>query len=193
MKISNELKTGAVIFLALSIFLVLMVKTGDIAVGKKGYTISTNVAFASGVKKFAPVRLSGVEVGEIHDLTLLYEPERTVVRVDLWLRDDVKVREDSLAIVSTLGMMGEKYVEIKAGVSPQFVAAGGMIQSKTPVSLDDLMEEFQDVGNELKLTLTGQIGACQQVEDTRCRSRERIGRVARPGEVRCEQGGRDVT
>ena len=129
MKISNELKTGAVIFAAIVILCVILYKTGDISIGKKGYTVQTHVSFAAGVKKFAPVRLSGVEVGEVKDLRLLYDANSTVVEATLWLQDGVKLRKDSTAIVSTLGLMGEKYIEIKAGTAVEFAAPGESIQS----------------------------------------------------------------
>ncbi len=153
MKMSNELKTGGVIFAALFILIVMLYKTGDLSIGKRGYTVSTRLGFAAGVKKFAPVRLSGVEVGEVRDLKLIYESDRTWIQAVLWVGDGVKLRQDSLAVVSTLGLMGEKYIEIKAGTAPDFVAAGGEIPSKDPVSMEDLFEQFQGLGKEFEGTL----------------------------------------
>ena len=154
MKISNELKTGGFIFVAIVVLAVILFKTGDLTVAKKGYAVSTRITVAAGVKKFAPVRLAGVEVGEITDLKLVYEEAATVVEATLLIQDGVQLRTDSLAVISSLGLMGEKYIEIKAGTATEFVAAGGTIQSKTPVSLEDLMEEFQGLGDDLKLTLS---------------------------------------
>lgn len=153
MKISNELKTGAVIFTAILVFIVILFKTGDLSTGKKGYTVMARLNFAAGVKKFSPVRLAGVEVGEVKDLRLIYDPDKTVVEAVIWVSDGVKLRKDSLAIVSTLGLMGEKYIEIKAGTASDFVGPGEMLEAKDPVSMEDLFEQFQDLGQEFKLTL----------------------------------------
>lgn len=154
MKISNELKTGAVIFVALLVLVVMLYKTGDLDIGKRGYTVTTRLGFAGGVKKFAPVRLAGVEVGEVKDLRLLYEVDHTTIEAVIWVSGDTKLRKDSLAMVSTLGLMGEKYIEIKAGTSPEFVEAGGTIDSKEPVSMEEIIEQFQGIGRSFEATLT---------------------------------------
>src|SRR5258706_13929825 len=107
-KLSNELKTGAVIVLAAAVLVGMLVRKGDLAVGKKGYMVKTRFESAMGVKKFAPVRLAGVEVGEVRSLRMIYEPSKTMVEAELWVQDGTKLRKDSLAVVSMLGMMGEK-------------------------------------------------------------------------------------
>ena len=140
MKMSNELKTGAVVFLALLVLVVMLYKTGDLDFGKKGYTVTTRLQRADGIKKFSPVRLEGVEVGEVKDLKFIYDSEKTSIEAVIWVSGDTKLRKDSLAVVSNLGLMGEKYIEIKSGVSPEFVEAGAAIESKTPVSMEEVFE-----------------------------------------------------
>lgn len=153
MKISNELKTGAVIFAAIAVLVTILFKTGDLDVGKKGYTVTANLGYVAGVKKFAPVRLAGVEVGEVRELKLLYGAGSTSVECALWVRDDVRLRRDSIAAVATLGLMGEKYIEVKPGVSPEFIEPGGTVNSREPVSLEDLFEDFRKIAADVKLTL----------------------------------------
>jgi phospholipid/cholesterol/gamma-HCH transport system substrate-binding protein len=142
-KVSNELKTGIVIVVAVGLLVGILYRTGDLSFGKRGYTVKTRFETIQGLKKFAPVRLSGLEVGEIRRLLTIYEPERTLIEAELWVQEGTKLRADSVAVVSTLGLMGEKYVEVHAGVSPDFAKPGALIESKETVSMDDVMENAQ--------------------------------------------------
>jgi hypothetical protein len=49
--------------------------------------------------------------------------------------------------------MGEKYVEIKPGVSPEFVEPGGSILARDPVNFDELMEKASKAMDEATLTM----------------------------------------
>ena len=148
-KVSNELKTGVAVLGSVLILAGILYKTGDLNFGKKGYLINTEFSFSGGVKKFAPVNLAGVEVGEVQDLTITYDENRTAVEAVLWIEDGVKIRQDSLAVISTLGLMGEKYVEIDAGSSSEFIRPGESIASKDPVRFEELIEDAEVVLGEL--------------------------------------------
>ena len=87
-----------------------------IEASEKGYTVKSQFHFTAGVKKHAPVRLSGVDVGEVRAINLLYGDE-TLIEVVMRLNEGVKLRTDATAYVTTLGLMGEKYIELKPGTS----------------------------------------------------------------------------
>jgi phospholipid/cholesterol/gamma-HCH transport system substrate-binding protein len=111
--------------------------------------IKSHFHFTGGVKKNSPVRLSGVDVGEVKDIRVIYGDD-TVVEVDLWLEDGTKVRRDSRAYVTTLGMMGEKYIEIKAGTSAaEYATAGDLIPGDDPVRLEELIEIGTKVATDI--------------------------------------------
>ncbi len=170
MKMSNELKTGAVIFLALLILVVMLYKTGDLDLGKHGYTVTTRLERADGIKKFSPVRLEGVEVGEVKDLKFIYDADKTAIEATIWVTGDTKLRKDSLAIVSNLGLMGEKYIEIKSGTSPEFAEPGAAIESKTPVSMDEIFELA-------KGTLTDVRKFVNNINDVVGDNKDKLGRI----------------
>ena len=153
MKLSNELKTGIAVLGSVLILTGIFLKTGDIGVKPKGYTVKTRFQSAAGIKKFAPVRLAGVEVGEVRDVKLKYEDETTVVEAVIWVESQVKLRKDAEAMMSSLGLMGEKYVEIRPGVSPEFVEPGGTILARDPVNFDELMEKASKAMDEATVTM----------------------------------------
>ena len=78
MRISNEVKTGVFVVVCVVAFGFTMLKVGNFTFGKTGYTLKTHFMYTGGVKKHAPVCLSGVEVGEVRDIKLLYGDETTV-------------------------------------------------------------------------------------------------------------------
>lgn len=152
-KISNEIKTGIVILGCLLVLGGIFLMTGDIGVKPKGYTVMTRFTSAAGIKKFAPVRLAGVEVGEVRNVRLVYDEAGTAVEATLWVEDGVKLRGDSQALMSSLGLMGEKYVEIRPGVNGEIVAPGGKIDSRDPVNFDELMEKASIAMDEATATM----------------------------------------
>lgn len=152
-KLSNELKTGIAVVSCVLVLVGIFLMTGDIGVKQKGYTVVTRFSSAAGIKKFAPVRLAGVEVGEVQNVRLVYDDVSTAVEAVLWLEASVKLRADSEAMMSSLGLMGEKYVEIRPGVTGGFVEPGGRIESRDPVNFDELMEKASKAMDEATITM----------------------------------------
>jgi phospholipid/cholesterol/gamma-HCH transport system substrate-binding protein len=177
MKISNELKTGALVLTAAAVLMAVLYKTGDLSYGKKGYTIVTRLNFAGGVKKYAPVRLSGLEVGEVRKLQMIYNPGETLIEAHLWIEEGYKLRRDSKAIVGTMGLMGEKYIEVTAGSAPEFIVPGDMIESEDPVSMDELMRTFNNVGEDVQLTLGDFRELIRNANGVIGENRQKIGRI----------------
>ena len=149
MKLSNEFKTGVFVLICIAALLGLLVKVGNFTFFKKGYLLRSRFHFTGGVKSNAPVRLSGVDVGEVRSIRLMNDASDTYAEVELWLEEGVKVRKDSKATVSTLGMMGEKYVELRVGTSPEFASANEMLASEDPVRLEDLIEIGKKVAGDI--------------------------------------------
>ena len=149
MKISNEMKTGIFVLICLAALVGLLIKVGNFTFFKKGYMLHSRFHFTGGVKTNAPVRLSGVDVGEVRAIRLANDATETYAEVDLWFEDDVKIRKDSKATVSTLGLMGEKYVEIRVGTSPDFAAPNETLNSEDPVRLEELIEIGKKVATDV--------------------------------------------
>ena len=127
-RMTNEAKTGLLVLICVVALLMLVLKVGNFKLFQHGYTVKSQFHYTAGVKKHAPVRLSGVDVGEVRDINLIYGDE-TLIELILWMEDGVKLRGDSKAYVTTLGLMGEKYVEIKAGTAAaSYAKPGELIQ-----------------------------------------------------------------
>ena len=64
-KISNELKTGVAVLGSVLLLLFVFYRIGALTFHPKGYTVKVEFNRIGGVKQFAPVRLSGMEIGEL--------------------------------------------------------------------------------------------------------------------------------
>ena len=116
-KTKLELKVGIFTFIGLIILVIFILSIGGFKTWSSGYDISVNYKFVNGVKVGAPVRFAGVDVGEVRGVGLEFLPQenRSNVRLDVWIRSNAKIPPDSSVWVNTLGLLGEKYVEIIPG------------------------------------------------------------------------------
>jgi len=145
-----ELKVGIFVFIGIVILFVIIFSIGKIYIFQPGYRIRVLFNYAGGLSEAAPVRLAGVDVGEVDDITIFYDNEisRTRVEVLAWIKKDVKIEKDSIIRVNTLGMLGEKYLEIIPGTeSAGFVEVGGMLIGEDPVMLDELAGDLKDLAD----------------------------------------------
>jgi len=116
-KTKTELRVGVFVFIGLIILVVFILSIGGFKTWSSGYHINVNFNFVNGIKVGAPVRFAGVDVGEVKKVGLEYMPEdkRTNVNLDIWVRNIIKIPADSSVWVNTLGLLGEKYIEIMPG------------------------------------------------------------------------------
>ena len=116
-KTKLELKVGTFVFIGLIILVIFVLSIGGFKTWTVGYRVNLVFNFVNGVKVGAPVRFAGVDVGEVKKIILQPKPEenRTAVCLEAWVKDNVHIPLDSTVWVNTLGLLGEKYVEIMPG------------------------------------------------------------------------------
>lgn len=147
-KTKLELKVGIFVFIGLVIFVLFILFIGGFKTWSSGYKISINFNFVNGVKIGAPVRFAGVDAGEIKKIYIEYLPDvnKTNIRLEAWLRSNIKVPVDSTVLVNTLGLLGEKYVEIMPGDNyAQCLTDGQNLAGIDPMPMDKVMKTAQDI------------------------------------------------
>ena len=160
-KLGNEFKVGLIVIISLLILGIIIFKTGDLDFSKEGYNIKVLFNFAGGVTANAPVRLAGVEVGKVEDIQLSYG-EETKVLITLWLNADTKLRADSMANISSLGLMGAKYIEINPGSKDApFLEADSTIVGEDPFQI----ERFTKKGGAIAENLDDAIKDIKRLAD----------------------------
>jgi phospholipid/cholesterol/gamma-HCH transport system substrate-binding protein len=146
---SSEVKVGAVVLaalLALAAGIFLLGERSNLFALKNHYSIQ--FSSVAGLEAGNPVQLNGVVVGRVEDVVLpeQIEKERLTVWISLDRRFADRVREDSLARIKTLGLLGDKYIEISSGSSDSAaVPSGGRIPAAPATDVDRLVASGEDV------------------------------------------------
>jgi len=100
--------------------------------------------FASGLREAAPVRLAGVEVGVVKSLQVFIDKNdggKTKVLVKAWIKDNIAIPSDSSITINQLGILGEKYLEIVPGLSPDLLQDDNLIVGHDPVPIEKIAEQ----------------------------------------------------
>lgn len=110
----------------------------------------------AGLDDKATVRVAGVRVGRVDGIGL----EGRRARVTLLLERPVELTEGTLARISNMGLLGDKYVELvlgPPGAAP--LPPGSVLPGETPISFDDAMAKFETIGESIEQvtgSLTGE-------------------------------------
>ena len=139
-----ELKVGIFIFIGIVILSVIIFSVGNFYSVKRGYTLDILFNFANGINVGAPVRYAGVEVGEVQDIEVYFDEEKKIpmVRLLVWVAQNTWINEDAKAAINTLGLLGEKYLEITPGTrETKLLKKGDTLRGQDPVSTEELARE----------------------------------------------------
>jgi phospholipid/cholesterol/gamma-HCH transport system substrate-binding protein len=136
-----QIKAGIIITLALAILFLSVFFAGNIEkILHPKAEIKAAISDVRGLKKGAPVWLFGLEEGSVEDISL--QPGYgTVVTIKMDKKVLGFLRKDSTASVLTMGLLGDKYVELTPGTPKTApLEAGDMIRGTAQIELKDVME-----------------------------------------------------
>ena len=136
----SALKVGTVITVGLITLLVTVFFAGNIEhIFSPKEILKFDITDVGGLRRGAPVWFAGLEVGAVKSIDL--HPEYGTVVTVLIDRDVLKyIRKDAHAVIQTMGLLGDKYVELSPGTpgAPQ-LRPGDMISGTTETSLQKVM------------------------------------------------------
>lgn len=135
-----NLAVGLFVILGILALGYLSIKLGRVSLfGTGGYLVSADFPSVGGLKPGSSVEIAGVEVGRV-DRIVLRNYEAHVV---LWIRDDVKLQDDSIASIKTKGLIGEKFIRISPGGSERAIGPNGRIREvEPPVDFEELLAKY---------------------------------------------------
>jgi phospholipid/cholesterol/gamma-HCH transport system substrate-binding protein len=176
---TNEVKTGFVVILCIGILAGLTIMAGNFTLFNETYGIKVIFSNSSGIEKDATVRLSGVEVGKVESVQLVYRKEGdTVVIVALELNNNAVIREGAKASVTTLGLMGEKYIELSPGdIGAPAIKHGATIQGKDPIDIEAIIEEATSTMQVAKETMTNISSLAKNLDNAVVENRHNIDEI----------------
>jgi phospholipid/cholesterol/gamma-HCH transport system substrate-binding protein len=158
---TREIRVGLVILAAM-----VVVAAGIFLIGDKNNLFSHKSRYhvefnsVSGLKPGSPVQLDGVDVGTVERVVLPEDPRHKQIRV--WIKIDqeyggrIRGPADPRAVaegqpatrarLKTLGLLGDKFIEINSG-SPVYpvIPEEGLILAAQPTNVDALIASGEDV------------------------------------------------
>ena len=113
----SQLKVGLTVLVSsitLGILILLMSGTGGFLTRK--ITLKSYFDNAGGLRDGAPVRLQGVDIGNVSGIRVVADSARRLTPVEITMKVNTKyhsnLRKDSVTLLSTAGVLGETYIDI---------------------------------------------------------------------------------
>lgn len=145
---SAEVKSGFFITASLAVLLTLTFTVGKFTSGKTKVQ-EIQFAYVSGLADNAPVYFGGREIGKVDKVAVHSDQDRPVL-VTLRIPVGIRLHEGTQAFVDTLGLMGEKFVELSPGpVNSPFLAEGAVIQGTDPVPMYLLVRKMNTLADRM--------------------------------------------
>ena len=158
-KLTAEAKVGLLVLGSSVILLWMTVVVGKFDFGKKeGYSVIALFDSVAGLDTKAAVRMAGVQIGTVEAVELLDGRAKLTLRID----PEVKVPRGAEAAVKTMGLLGDKYVDLvppsRTGVPGEpGRERGGMYQdgdriesTASPSDADKLINQLSAIADDVK-------------------------------------------
>ena len=161
---SIEKQVGAFVFAGLVLLGFGVFLLGDFTFERR-YPLNVDFHDVGGLSKQAPVKLSGVEVGKVREITLTDDKARVIASI----RKGVLIYKDATFTIGSTGVIGSKYLEIDQGhPGSGVVAPDSTVNGVDPVSIEKALtkalgslEDMLDgqgkpgsMGNNLQATMS---------------------------------------
>jgi phospholipid/cholesterol/gamma-HCH transport system substrate-binding protein len=145
----SELKVGLTVLAAcitLGILIFLMSGTGGLFTTK--ILLKSYFDNANGLRVGAPVRLAGVDIGNVTNIRVVQDRTKQLTPVEVLMKVNTRyrfnLRKDSLTLLSTAGVLGETYIDIDSSQAKGPPAADGdVLPSREVPDFGDMVRAGQ--------------------------------------------------
>lgn len=132
-----ETVMGAVVLLVAGGFLAFAYNSSNLR-PSEGYKVSAKFQNVTGLGIGSDVKIGGIKIGTVSGQSL--DPQTFQAIIEMSLRRDIKLPDDSTASVSSEGLLGGKFVDIVPGGSETELSEGGQIRfTQSSVNLEELI------------------------------------------------------
>ncbi|MDZ7266366.1 MAG: MlaD family protein [candidate division KSB1 bacterium] len=146
---TNEVVVGAMILIAIAIGIYGYIFLRDIPVRQHGFEINIIFNNVTGLEKNDAITVGGYKVGRILDMRL--EQGHVIVRA--WLNGQTPFSRDSRCAIRSIGMIGEKYIDLMPGSSPELLQEDDTIVGEYISDLADAGGGMNDIMAETRALL----------------------------------------
>lgn len=151
---ASTLRVGALVLFALAVGvggIIVIGEQNQLFAKKNKYSIEFRSA--AGLKRGSTVELNGVEVGSVERVELPQSVDKQMILVQVSIERDYadRLREDSLARIRSLGLLGDKYIEIRGGSAERpRIEPGSRIPTSPATDVDRLIASGEDIADKVQ-------------------------------------------
>lgn len=151
-----QLRVGVMVIVSLTVLAVaIFFISGRVGFWSRRYTLKMYFSDAGGLREGGQVQLAGVVVGNVNRIRIspYPEPGRAVeIEAEISKVYQDQIRTDSVAKLETLGVLGEKVVNISRGSPDQpTLPAGGEVKSQEEADIKKIVQNTNDVISNLRV------------------------------------------
>ena len=149
----QEIKAGLMVVICTIVLLVFLITISGLHLFKSTKEYTARFDYTSGLEVGSVVRFGGMEVGVIKSMHI-YEPDNSLIEFVLEIDENIPVKTNSEAVVTSIGLMGEFHINLSTGhPDSALLPAGSLLKFKTVPSLSQLTEPIAEIAENLNVTL----------------------------------------
>ncbi|MGH6988348.1 MAG: outer membrane lipid asymmetry maintenance protein MlaD [Stellaceae bacterium] len=138
----NAIETvlGAVVLVVAAVFLYFAYSTSSVR-AVSGYEVNARFDRIGSLEDGADVRISGIKVGSVLSETL--DPKTFFAMVHMTVRPDIALPVDTVASITSSGLLGSDYVALEPGNEDRTIKPGGTItHTQAPMNIQSLIGQY---------------------------------------------------
>jgi phospholipid/cholesterol/gamma-HCH transport system substrate-binding protein len=137
-----EMAVGVFVLVGILCVGYLTIKLGKMEIlGDNHYELSARFDSVTGLKSGSEVEIAGVKVGQVERITLDIESMMAIAH--LKIRKDIELSDDVIAAVKTAGLIGDKYISLIPGGSPDILQPGDtIIETESALDIEELVSKY---------------------------------------------------
>ena len=140
---NNEVKVGITVLLAIIVAVVGFRFMRDVPIFRQSMVISAEFERADGISSGSLIYIRGVRVGSVREVDLNAQGR---INISMRIDTEVPIPKNSVANLTSLGIVEGKAIVIELGDSPEIVELGDVIEG---VYVEGMMETLGQQGEEI--------------------------------------------
>lgn len=137
-----ETITGIIVVVIAIWFVVVFInQTGNVKIKTDSYNITAKFETVEGIEEGSHVKIGGVNVGIVSKKTL--DPISYLAVIHMAINKDIKIPSDSMAQITSSGLLGEKFLSIVPGADYNELKNNGEIRhTQSSLSIETLISKM---------------------------------------------------
>lgn len=152
MLLRNEAKVGLLVFMAIVALAAMYWFLRGINIGASTVHVYSIFRDARKLDRGADIRMAGVKVGAVSSITLT---PQSYARVEMAIGNSTCIPSDSVARITTGGLIGDSYIDILPGNKRSCLKSDQKMQSAEPMNYERLISDVGELIEQLKSSVAG--------------------------------------